>query len=100
MKTILLITLLAIGFPHHLFAELPFINTPEIYFQCNQDADCAVAGDSCRSCGKLIVINKKYLKQFNEFDLNLRKEKNIQPTCESCDTSQVILKCIENKCSQ
>ena len=100
MKTIFSVTLLITGFSHHLFAELPSINIPEIYFQCNMDTDCAVAGDSCRSCGKLIVINKRYLEQFNKLDLESRKEKNIHPTCEACDTSQAILKCIENKCSE
>lgn len=80
--------------------ELPNVKVPEKFFQCKVDKDCAVAGDACRSCGKLIVINRKFLKKFDALDQKERKQKNIHRACEACSTRQVVLKCVENRCRQ
>lgn len=81
-------------------AELPRVKVPEKFYRCEQDKDCAVAGDSCRSCGQLIVINRKYLKKFNELDQKERRRKNITRACEACSTRQAALRCVRNKCRQ
>jgi hypothetical protein len=87
--------------PLKLFSDaLPLLEVPEKYFQCEQNSDCAVAGDSCRSCGELTIINKKYLNEFNEMDQKLRTIHNAHRTCEACDTSLAELKCVEMKCLQ
>lgn len=80
--------------------DLPREKVPEKFFQCKQDKDCAVAGDSCRSCGDLIVINKKYLKKFQELDLKERRKKKTMRSCEACSTQHVLLKCVQAKCQQ
>ena len=80
--------------------ELPTIKVPEKFFQCKADKDCAIAGDACRSCGNLIVINRKFLKKFDTLDQKERKRKNVHLACEACSTRQVVLKCAENRCRQ
>ena len=81
-------------------AELPSVKIPEKFYQCKEDKDCAVAGDSCRSCGNLIILNRKYLKKFNELDQKERRKKNVHLSCEACSTQHVPLKCIHDKCRQ
>lgn len=82
------------------YAELPEFRFPDKFYQCKKNNDCAVAGDACRSCGNLIVINKKYLKKFNELDQKERRKKNLLRACEACSTGHVILKCEKNRCQQ
>lgn len=82
------------------FGEMPSVRVPENFYQCKEDKDCAVAGDACRSCGNLIVINRKHLKRFNELDQKERRKKKVVRACEACSTKHVILKCVENKCQQ
>jgi hypothetical protein len=80
--------------------ELPNVKVPDKFFHCKVDKDCAIAGDACRSCGKLIVINRKFLKNFDALDQKERKRKNVHRACEACSTQQVVLKCAENRCRQ
>jgi hypothetical protein len=81
-------------------ASLPKVKFPESFAQCAQDEDCAVAGDSCRSCGKLIVLNKKFLQKFNEMDQKARRKKRMTRACEACSTKNVALTCVQNRCRQ
>ncbi|MCM2304099.1 MAG: hypothetical protein NDJ72_05310 [Elusimicrobia bacterium] len=83
-----------------VYADLPDLKVPEKFYQCRQDDDCAVAGDSCRSCGKLIIINKKFLKTFDALDQKARRKNKIQRACEACSTKHAVLKCEKNKCIQ
>lgn len=98
MNVLMIMSILTLAPAAH--AELPVIRLPSSYFQCSRDNDCAVAGDSCRSCGELIIINRRYLKKFRELDEKLRKKKKFVPACEACDTKRVVIKCVSNKCVQ
>ena len=58
-----------------------------------------MAGDGCRSCGELIILNKKFLKKFDALDQKLRAEQGFVRACEACSTSGKALKCVRNKCA-
>lgn len=79
---------------------LPEVRVPAAHFACVRDSDCAVAGDACRSCGKLTIINKKHLKAYDELDLKLRRAKGIARACEACGTSHLKLSCVKKRCLQ
>lgn len=98
MNTVFLLLLIAGSRP--AFAEMPEVRVPEKFYQCKVDKDCAVAGDGCRSCGSVIVINRRYLKAFDELDQKERRKKKIVRACEACSTKHVLLKCVENRCRQ
>ncbi len=80
--------------------SLPEVKVPEYFFNCRTDGDCAVAGDACRSCGDLIIINRKYLRKFKAMDKTQREKSGFNPNCEACSTNNVILSCKEGKCAQ
>lgn len=79
-------------------AELPKLKLPEEWSSCEQDSDCAVAGDACRSCGELAIIHKKYLKAYAEMDNKARKKAGVTMACEACSTQHVKLSCEESHC--
>lgn len=82
------------------FGEMPAVKVPEKFYQCKEDRDCAVAGDACRSCGSLIVINRKHLKTFDALDQKERRKRKIVRACEACSTRHVIPRCVKGRCRQ
>lgn len=100
MKTMMVAALLLAGPAAASDKALPEVRVPSSHFACVRDSDCAVAGDGCRSCGKLTIINKKYLKDFDARDLKLRREKGFVRACEACSTRHLELKCVKKKCLQ
>lgn len=77
----------------------PQINLPDFHFKCSQSTDCAIAGDNCRSCTNQVVINKKFLKEFDERDQLLRGRLECSVACEACDNKSVKVYCVERKCT-
>lgn len=63
---------------------LPKLEVKKEWRSCKSNSDCAVYKDGCRSCGDLIVVNKKYLQALSDFDYSLRKKNNCNLTCEAC----------------
>jgi hypothetical protein len=79
-------------------SELPVLKVPAHWRQCEVASDCAVAGDGCRSCGAFDIINKKFLKEFQEFDQKARRKAGFARACEACSTAHVNVVCREKKC--
>lgn len=80
--------------------QLPDVKVPEKFYRCEADKDCAVAGDACRSCGNLIIINRKYLKKFDELDQRARRKKKVVRACEACGTGNAAPRCERGRCRQ
>jgi hypothetical protein len=87
-----LIATLALG------AGLPELKIPEKWRACQQDSDCAIAGDACRSCGKVTVIHKKYLKDYLSLDQKEREKAGFNPACEACFRGDIRVVCKSKVC--
>lgn len=79
-------------------AGLPSLDLPPEWLRCKVAADCAFAGDGCRSCGTPIVIHKKFLKAFSELDSRARKKAGVAMACEACSRQHWELFCEQDKC--
>jgi hypothetical protein len=77
----------------------PQIHLPDFHYACNSASDCAIAGDGCRSCANQFVINKKFLKEFDERDQLLRQKYECSVACEACATKDTKIYCVEKKCT-
>mgnify|MGYP001557454008 CR=1 FL=1 len=77
----------------------PQINLPDFHYACNSASDCAIAGDGCRSCADQFVINKRFLKEFDERDQLLRQKYECSVACETCSTKDTKIYCVEKKCT-
>lgn len=77
---------------------LPILEVPPAWRSCKVAADCAAAGDGCRSCGPPIVVNKKHLKDVEALDAKLRAAANFHAACEACSIKDVQVRCERGKC--
>jgi hypothetical protein len=77
----------------------PRINLPDFHYACNSASDCAIAGDGCRSCDDPFVINKKFLKEFDERDQLLRQKYECSVACEACANDDAKIYCVNRKCT-
>ena len=101
MKTALFTLFILVGPSIALCSGLPAIKAPKKFLECKTDTDCVVAGDGCRSCGELIIINRKFLKEFDELDQKLRRKHGVLGmACEACSTQRAQLKCVKKRCLQ
>ncbi|MEW5848182.1 MAG: hypothetical protein AB2A00_05180 [Myxococcota bacterium] len=71
---------------------------PEAWRACQAAADCAFAGDGCRSCNGRVVVNKRFLEEFQQWDARWRKEANFTAACEACARPTERLACERNLC--
>lgn len=92
--------LLLAGYAEASDGPLPEVKVPREFFACERDSDCAAAGDACRSCGRPTIINKKYLKAYDELDQKLRLEKGFVRACEACAPGRLKPRCVKKKCLQ
>jgi len=80
-------------------AEL--LRKKEEFYQWLEDSDCEIAGDACRSCGIVEIINKKYLKDFLILERKAeRRAGSCHPACIACDTSSAKIQCKDLRCGQ
>jgi len=77
----------------------PEIHLPGFNYACEQAADCAIAGDSCRACNNPFAINKKFLKEFDERDQILRGRYECSVDCEPCNVKEIKVYCVEKRCT-
>lgn len=94
-------TLFSFSFLNHSFAQncLPKLDLKKEWRICKSNDDCDLYKDGCRSCGDLIVVNKKYLQDLYELDYKLRKKNNCNIACEACGPpANFIAECKNNLC--
>ncbi len=79
-------------------SALPVLKISKKWSECVVAIDCVVAGDACRSCSNVIIINKKYAKDFLLLDEKARKKVNFFPACEACSAANIKLQCNNEIC--
>ena len=88
-----------LSLPAATFAsELPVLKIPTEWSRCTAVSDCMVAGDACRSCGGLILINKKFKDDFLREDERARKKNGFSRACEACSNAELKLSCKNKVC--
>jgi hypothetical protein len=55
-------------FIQNSYASLPKMDLPKSWYSCAESSDCIIAGDACRSCEAIYVINKKHADSFLKKD--------------------------------
>ena len=67
----------------------PKVAFPITYFACQNDSDCVVYTEACRSCSYVWSVNKHKLTALAELDKKLREKDKCLRTCEACDTQKI-----------
>ena len=77
---------------------LPKVELPAAWTACQADADCALAGDGCRSCGNFLPVNKAHRAQATAKDQAARTAAKCVLACEACSAALVKLTCEAGQC--
>ena len=95
---LLLLALLTLGTTARADTCLPKLELPKEWTACTADADCALAGDGCRTCGNWLPVNAKFKAEATKKDLDARAAAKCVLTCEACAAAAVKLTCEAGQC--